>query len=215
VIFQIALVLALFLLIWSIVRHLLSRFGTVYVRGPWGYTATSSRDPSMHQADPHEFMAVVERLLTADLYDMLHVSWEPNRYSGIMICTLRGHPELRISFKVHGEQEQCLKFKQSMSVLDFPVTESSDGFNGGFSESCRITSLAYRLPESPGVIANAVDVALATLSGSQPDVYFLSGSLFAHGPGRGSGIKFSPYEDPLASVIPSSPTVKVKRTYLG
>jgi len=91
-----------------------------------------------------------------------------------------------------------------MSHLGHSMNESSNGRNGGFTERHRETRLEYELPDATETIALAVDTALTALSGSPSTTYFMSASLFAHGPGFGSGIKFQPYEDPLEDVIPST-----------
>jgi hypothetical protein len=179
----------------------LANNGTVYISHEMGFTAFTGRNDAPDKATRDQFRKVIERLVPGDLFDMLWVSWTDDEYTGLMLTCDRGSPHLSITFKTHSEQAQLKSFKKAMAPLGYSVQENSDGFNGGMGEQHRVTSLEYPLPKSADAIIKAADTALANLHGSPPHAYFLRGSLFAHGPGAGPGITFSPAEDPLRSIL--------------
>jgi len=179
----------------------LTRRGTTYVFGKSGYTATSNFESKPHRANPDQLHTVISRLLPGDRFDMLWISWTDDRYSGIMVTLDTGSPKLTVSFKTHSEQAKLKSCKKAMDSLGHPFDEESNGFNGGMEEQYRVTNLEYKLPSSEDAIIKAVNVALTNLHGTAPSAYFVEGSLFAHGPGSGSGIKFQPEEDPLLGLL--------------
>ncbi|MDR3688227.1 MAG: hypothetical protein P4L46_02525 [Fimbriimonas sp.] len=183
------------------VAALLARGGTIYFRSRYGYQAFSGRKKKPRDANRDQFRKVIERLLVGDIYDMLWVSWTDDVYTGVMLTLVEGAPELSLSFKAHTETAELASFKVAMGHLGYAHQEDSDSFNGGFAEENRITSLEYMLPVSVDAIVQATNIALTSLHGAPPQTYYMTGSLFAHGPGLGTGIKFSPSEDPLCAIL--------------
>jgi len=133
----------------AIVVFLLIRTGTVYFFNGSGYRAFSKGQMHKHEVSQDKLRLVIERMLPGDRFDMLWVSWKDDEYSGIMLTLLDGPPKLSISFKTKTEQPELKSFKAAMAVLNYPVEEDSDSFNGGFGEENRITSLEYPLSNAP------------------------------------------------------------------
>jgi len=188
------------LIVLAIIANRLTRRGTIYLTRRWGFTSVGGRK-SIHCTNEDGFREVIQRLLPGDLFDMLWVSWCDDKYSGIMLTVESGSPELSITFKTGSEQAELKSFKEAMAQFGYSLEEDSDSFNGGMAEEHRITSLEYSLPGETDAILKAADTALTNLHGSPPESYVMSGSLFAHGPGFGSGIKFFADEDPLNQIL--------------
>jgi len=185
----------------AIVLFLFIRTGTVYFFNGSGYRAFSKGQMHKHEVSQDKLRLVIERMLPGDRFDMLWVSWKDDEYSGIMLTLLDGPPKLSISFKTKTEQPELKSFKAAMAVLNYPVEEDSDSFNGGFGEENRITSLEYPLPKSADEIVHAANVALTNLQGSAPESFFINATRFVKRPTSGSRIKFDPDQDPLEGVL--------------
>lgn len=177
------------------------RRGSVYIVGSTGYRAFKA-ESVIHHTDHAGLLKVVARLLKGDIVDMLWVSHFTDQYGGVMVCTVDGVPELSETFKTHSEQLELKAFKVAMNPLGYKLSEGSDGFNGGVGEEFRVTTLEYTLPSQAEEVAKAIETALEHLEGKSSE-YHMTGSLFANGPGEGSGIKFRPREDPLAEIFGS------------
>ncbi len=59
----------------------------------------------------------------------------------------------------------------------------------------------YTLPKSVDAIENAIKTALKNIQPNEKEGYYLNGSSFANGPGRGKGIHVSPAEDLLRQIL--------------
>jgi hypothetical protein len=185
----------------AITAWLLLRNGTLYIHGKSGYSATTTGSQQPNRANREQLRKVVARILPGDLFDMLWVSWSDDEYTGLILGRVSAPLKLSVRFKTHSEQARLEAFKSAMTAYKLPMEEASNGFSGGASEKYRVTTVEYTLPKSPEEIVDVIDTALTSLHGAPSETYFLKGSLFAHGPGSGPGIKFSPAEDPLRDIL--------------
>jgi len=179
--------------------YLLSR-GTLYFIHGRGFRALKGPEQEPHRVSSDLLLSAIDRLIFSGKFDALWVSWSDNRYSGIMLANALEGVELSVSFKTNSQQTELAAFKDSMSVLMEPSSEDYDSFNGGSDEEHRITSLDYTLAKSSLAVLQATELAIAALSGSPADSYFISGSRWPSGLGR-RGIKFVASEDPLADLF--------------
>ena len=187
-----------FLVVIVTVLELLKRRGTLYISTANGFVAFSDGTKYCRHVDRDQLMTAIDRLLKEDLIDMLWVSWKEDHYSGFILTMEDGLPELSIGFKTHSQATVAEEFKSAMAILNYPLAENSDSFNGGFSEECRETYLEYQLPKSVDEVTQAVDTALLQLSGESVEIYFIDGS---QSPRFNQPVDFRPRKDLLTQIL--------------
>jgi hypothetical protein len=175
--------------------------GAVYFFRNNGFTALSTG----HRSQPHHLSAdglrtAIQRLVPADVFDMLWVSTRDDEYTGLIVTVESGTPVLSVDFKTHSEQARREGFKGAMASRGFSGTEDSNGFNGGLGEEFRVTTIEYRLPRAPEQILDAVQAALSALDPAPANGYFAKGSSLAATVGSRPGVKFVPDSDPLGDL---------------
>jgi hypothetical protein len=175
--------------------------GSVYFFRSNGFTAYSVGPRSQpHHTSAEGLQKAIQRLVPADVFDMLWVSTRDDEYTGLIVTIESGTPVLNVSFKTHSEQAKRESFKKAMASRGFTGTEDSDGFSGGSGEEFRVTTIEYRLPRAPEKILDAVQVALTAMDPAPADGYFVKGSNLAAIVGSRPGVKFVPDSDPLSDL---------------
>lgn len=177
----------------------IARGGSIYIVNESGYQAFAGK-AAVHQTNASGLRKVTARLLKSDILDMLWVSHGTNQHNGVTVCILEGKVQLSISFGTHAEQSELKAFKEAMAPLGLMFEEDSDDFNSGVEEEFRVTTLEYTLPSDADAVAIAIETALDHLYGKS-EMYYMTGSRFANGPGEGTGLKFRAAEDPLQEIL--------------
>lgn len=181
------------------------RFATRgYVSGSWGYIA-ACREKPLHRANLEQFAQVIERFLADELFDMLYVSKENDRYGGLMLVSVHGPPRMSVTFYAKRQAKELSEFESAMTAAGYTAEVNSSGYNGGIGEQHRSTRLNYPLAETVSGITSMVDLALAQIQPSHKTGYYVSGSRFCDGPGGRKGIGFVGEHDPLIDLFEIQP----------
>lgn len=175
-----------------------TRRARVYFIAPFGFMASPGPASRFHEVDRDTLSRVTDRLLANDLFDMLQVGRSPDEYGGVMVCLRDGVLELTKSFNIH--EYQLASFLEAMSAAGFEGVQDSDGYNGGFTEKHRLTTVTYVLPHSTPTILKAIDAALANLEPGVRTTYFVSGSSFDLD-GLRWGITIGRSGDPIEEIL--------------
>jgi hypothetical protein len=190
------------LLVLVVILALALRGRVVTVASRSGFVAFGSGDDDkVYHTDKVGLTKVMDRLLRGDIYDLVWVSGVNDPYGGLTLTLEAGQPMLDVDFNTASQQAEIKAFRDAMAGFRYKLVENSDSFNGGTSEVHRQTNLQYTVPRDPVKIVAFVEAALAQLRCDRSDGFYLSASLFADGPGSGSGVTITAPKDPLSQIL--------------
>ena len=169
-----------------------------YLGGKWGFMDGRVNESKSHCVSSMQFVAVIDRFLAGDTFDMLWVARIDDEYSGLILNLENGSPVGTLSFKTISEAEQISGFVNYLSEKGYSVEAVSRGFCGGFTESHRETSLDFPVHNSTTCVVQAIECVLDRLQPTGEAFYYVSGSRTSD---QGFGIKFGKLTDPLVEIL--------------